>query len=390
MNWTTPADLRAQVQKLWDRGRLLSCMLEGETLFPLRLTLKGPSSAELANRFELARAWIGELCQGTYYRVEMQTVRHHILGTNPIPHTVWVDSSDEALHWIGKTREARRFADLADHTAESQPALMPWLARSPLKALALADEWPLLLNIVAWFEAHPRPGIYLRQIDLPGVHTKFIETHRAVLSELLDLALPPEAIRADASGVSQFCRRYGLRDKPLRIRFRLLDPRLALLPGQEEQDITLDQASFAELAPDVTRVFITENEINFLAFPPVPGSMVIFGAGYGFEALAQTPWLQQLALYYWGDIDTHGFAILDQLRTHFPHVRSLLMDRETLRSHEAQWAIERTPLVRNLARLNEQERELFDDLRDNRIRAALRLEQERIGFAWLTKALANL
>jgi hypothetical protein len=390
MNWTTPADLRAQVQKLWDRGRLLSCMLEGETLFPLRLTLKGPSSAELANRFEQARAWIGKLCQGTYYRVEMQTVQHRILGANPIPHAVWVDSSDEALHWIGKTREARRFADLADHTAESQPALMPWLARSPLKALALADEWPLLLNIVAWFEAHPRPGIYLRQIDLPGVHTKFIETHRAVLSELLDLALPPEAIRADANGVSQFCRRYGLRDKPLRIRFRLLDPRLALLPGQNEQDITLDQASFAELAPDVTRVFITENEINFLAFPPVPGSMVIFGAGYGFEALAQTPWLQQRTLYYWGDIDTHGFAILDQLRKHFPHVRSLLMDRETLLSHEAQWAIESTPLVRNLARLNVQERELFDDLRDNRIRVALRLEQERIRFTWLTKALANL
>ncbi len=43
--------------------------------------------------------------------------------------------------------------------------------------------------------------------------------------------------------------------------------------------------------------------------------------------LAQAGWLARCQVYYWGDIDTHGFAILDQLRTHIPHARSLLMDR---------------------------------------------------------------
>ena len=31
-----------------------------------------------------------------------------------------------------------------------------------------------------------------------------------------------------------------------------------------------------------------------------------------------------------GDIDTHGFAILDTLRARFDHVESFLMDRDTL------------------------------------------------------------
>lgn len=47
----------------------------------------------------------------------------------------------------------------------------------------------------------------------------------------------------------------------------------------------------------------------------------------------------------WGDIDTHGFAILDRLRRHFPQVRSMLMDRATLLAHEGQWVTEQAQHV---------------------------------------------
>ena len=66
MSWTTPADLRAQVQRLWDRGRLLGSLVDGEAPFPLRLRLKGPSSTELADRFAEVRRWIAELRQGPH------------------------------------------------------------------------------------------------------------------------------------------------------------------------------------------------------------------------------------------------------------------------------------------------------------------------------------
>ena len=81
-----------------------------------------------------------------------------------------------------------------------------------------------------------------------------------------------------------------------------------------DNDLSVTTETFARLDPGITRVFITENEINFLAFPRVADSLVIFGAGYGFEMLDAARWLQERTLHYWGDIDTHGFAILDQLR----------------------------------------------------------------------------
>jgi hypothetical protein len=392
MNWTRPAELRAQVQKRWERGELLACLVTGQPLFPLRLILKCPTAGELAAHFDEARAWSGEIRSMPFCRVVMREFRHRVLGANAVPQAVWIDTVDDALALIGKQRDAARFVALRDATRLRQPKLLLWLAQRPLLALtlALADEWGRLLDIVAWLGAHPRPGIYLRQVDIPGVHSKFVEAHRGVLTELLDLVLPPTAIDADAAGASQFVRRYGFRDKPLRIRFRVLDPAHALLPGEQMADITLDAASFARLESNITRVFITENEVNFLVFPPVKDSLLVFGAGYGFEMLRQAEWLARCRIHYWGDIDTHGFAILDQLRSQFEHVESFLMDRATLLAFEGLWGEEEKPTRRDLPRLNPDETALYDDLRDNRFRKNLRLEQERIGFAWVKSALPRL
>ncbi|MBC7618720.1 MAG: hypothetical protein H7293_06980 [Candidatus Saccharibacteria bacterium] len=416
MCWTTPADLRAQVQKLWDKGDLLRPCVQGVAMPPRRLRLTGPTSTELTERFDEVRAWMKDLGCGVPapsatsapralpYRIVLREFRHRVLGVNAVPDEVWLDTAEDALALIGKQKDAKRFTGLLqltrEHHAALWPALLPWLERRPLSALALADVWPRLLAVVAWLQAHPRPGIYLRQVDLPGVDSKFIEANRGVLSELLDLALPVETIDSSAAGISQFCRRFGFRDKPLRIRFRLLDPRVALLPTACEQDMVVTQSAFERLDVPVRRVFITENEVNFLAFPPLADSMVIFGAGYGFEVLAGARWLLDRDVYYWGDIYTHGFAILDQLRAQLPHAQSLLMDRNTLMAHESQWGDEMQPLLRNLPHLDATETALFDELRDKRLRNTalaakaklngVRLEQERIGFVWVTATLAGL
>ncbi|ROZ63643.1 Wadjet anti-phage system protein JetD domain-containing protein [Ramlibacter sp. WS9] len=392
--WTHPVDLRAQVLRLWDQGRLLACLVdEGSTQFPLRMALRCPDSADCTSRFDEVRAWSQGLQQGAMegYRLAIREWKHPVLGRNALPQQAWIDSLDDALRLAGKASEARRFATLLAATRKRQPVLVPWLARRPLQALALSQEWTRLLDVVAWLQACPRPGIYLRQVDVAGVDSKFIEQHRAVLAELLDLALPAQAFDAGAAGLANFARRYGFRDKPVRIRFRLLDPRRSLLGTGGGEDITLDADSFAQLRPGASRVFITENEINFLAFPAALDSLVIFGAGYGLETLADIPWLHDKEVHYWGDIDTHGFAILDELRSGLPHARSFLMDRQTLMTHEAHWTDEQRPAVRELEHLAADERTLYDDLRRQRlIPRQLRLEQERVGFGHLLTALATL
>ena len=116
----------------------------------------------------------------------------------------------------------------------------------------------------------------------------------------------------------------------------------------------------------------------------------IAGLGYAVDLLSNVSWLRAREIHYWGDIDTHGFAMLDRLCARFPLVRSHLMDIATLRAHEALWSVEDAPHIGTLERLTPVEKALYDALRFDRMGRSVRLEQERISFGWLEQALKVL
>jgi len=393
MAWTTPDDVRAQVQRLWDRGCVLAARLGAEPLFPLALRLSRPQVRELSDRFAEARDWIRLLEEGSKkatgqgYEVVYAEVNHRQLGMNRVPQSLLVPSEADALALIGKRRQSDAFDRLVETTKATHPELLSWIARRPLDLLDHADDWARILAVLSWFRDHPRPGIYARQIDVEGVHTKFIETHRRLLAELLDLVLPAEHIDQQAIGAQAFERRLGLLCKPALLRFRVLDQSLRV---QGLEDVSTPIAQFARLDLPARRVFIVENEINGLAFPQAEASIILFGLGYGVDRLGLVPWLQDKAIYYWGDLDTHGFAILDSLRAVFPNARSFLMDRQTLLSHRPLWVEEPEPSQVPLSRLTEDENKVFEDLRFDRLGHRVRLEQERIAFGHVARTLASL
>ena len=146
----------------------------------------------------------------------------------------------------------------------------------------------------------------------------------------------------------------------------------------------------ARLRLPVTTVFITENDINGLAFPSIAKSMVIFGLGYGLQALNEISWLNEKAIYYWGDIDTHGFAMLDQMRQYFAHTESMLMNKKILLAHRQLWGEENKPISRNLDYLRPQEMELYQEIINHSYAKNLRLEQERIGIGSLKVTLSKI
>lgn len=77
-----------------------------------------------------------------------------------------------------------------------------------------------------------------------------------------------------------------LRRKPVCVRFRRLDERFHLGPFS---DLSVPLDELAAWTPGETRVFVTENELNGLAFPKRCDSLVIFGLGYGISVLERLP-----------------------------------------------------------------------------------------------------
>ena len=424
--WTTGGDLRSQVRRLWERGQLGRAVIAAavgedpgpgpgddgssdELVFPLRLRLRTPTSKELSRRYDEARAWIDALSSTAGVRIERRRVNHRVLGANDLPAEAWVDSLDDAVAMAGRRAEAGALHRMAVVTHGRRPEALAVLRRRPVAMLAHVEVWERLLDLVDWIETHPAPAVYVRQIELPGVDTKLIESHRPVLAELFDAAVPEAIVSDEATGVRGFERRYGFQSKPNLVRFRILDPERQL-PGLAQRptasdgaertdrphlaDVTVDAATFAglDLGNDLSldTVFLVENEVNFLAFPERNASMVIWVAGYGTERLAAARWLDGLSLHYWGDLDTHGFAILDELRRRFPEVESFLMDRQSLLDHHDLWVDEPRQERRDLPRLTTTEARLYDDLRWNRLGERVRLEQERISFGRLLATLDSM
>lgn len=397
MNLTRLPDIRRQLLGMWDSGTILSSVVSGDPVFPCRLRARVPSSKDFTDSFEEVRKWISEIKTVGGIRLEWRTVNNRLRGNNPSPSGLWVDSIDDALALIGRKTELRKFVRILDDTRAALPELEEWMRRSPMKALAYADEWNRLLAIVRWMKANPRPGIYIREADIPGVHTKIIENNSAILTELLDAVLPPDRIDFTATGKSGFCRRYGFREKPKRyVRFRVLDPNIRVLPvASAETDIELTSDVFAQLDIPCAYVFIVENEITFLAFPALPDSIVLYGGGNSAaDAFRGVAWLGRRLLFYWGDLDIDGFRILRDLRRVFPAVRSILMDDETLNRHRDLWTTESgggmVPAEMN--GLTDEEQSVCRLLQSpgNGMCGRIRFEQERIGFEHVKTQLGKI
>lgn len=394
MVWTRPEDITASLRKRWQRGELLAARISGEPVFPLELPLKRPTAREIADEFGAVMSWVEALRQGSReargrgYELCWQRTGNRVQGSNELPVAARIETADDACFLLRAEAAVRRFDAIAGQILDRYPQLAGWLAKRALLALEHADDWPALLGVLDHFVRHPRPGVYLRQLDIPGVDTKFIEARRRLIGELLDVVLPASAVDSEATGAARFAQRYGLATEPALIRFRLLDPASDF---HGLTDVSVPAEEFAGLELPVSQVFITENRINGLAMPACADSLVIFGLGYGLERLADIPWLARCRVWYWGDIDTHGFGILNRLRRLLPDARSLLMDRETLLAHRHLWV--REPAEHRYAgepeRLTPAERELFEDLRRDRLGERVRLEQERVGYGIVERAVRN-
>jgi hypothetical protein len=136
-----------------------------------------------------------------------------------------------------------------------------------------------------------------------------------------------------------------------------------------------------------TSALVIENEITFLSAPIPSDGVVLWGKGFEVDRVGSMPWLANADLVYWGDLDTHGFAILNRLRAWLPQTRSALMDRETLLAHRDRWVTEASPATSRLDRLTADEQALYQELVTDRFGERVRLEQERIDWGW---ALARL
>jgi len=386
----SPKSLQQRALKIWLRGDVHRAWLQKTSCFPIEIPLKSISSKSLLTDYTELQDVISTLRKDSQkhgYLINDKAISHRQLGEQKIPASICFTTETIFLSYLGKVDEFSQFQQLTQQSLAQDGLLFDWLVGYPFKVMQYAEVWTKLLKVCAYFEAHPQPNCYIRQLDIKGVDSKFIEQHKSILSELLTQTLAESAYRADITGLknSGFERRYGLRYDQALIRLRILDKTFAI---HGLTDLTLTLSEFKQLDIPAKTVFIAENKVTVLAFPDYPEAIIIFGLGYAVNLLADARCMQQRKLFYWGDIDTNGFAILSRFRQYYPQAKSLFMEQQTLDKFIALAGIEAKEKSCQLVleNLTQTENQLFQTLQASLVR----LEQERINFSFIQAQLDDL
>jgi hypothetical protein len=297
-----------------------------------------------------------------------------------LPTHIEVQSIDEAAHLVAGEWPAR----LARARLRLEVIRQRYPDCNHATAVRAVDDYTdhdfdLLLTVADWYLQNPDRatiGVTPRQVPLPGVHAKWLQNHTAGVQALTGL---------DDLGL--------LARHPARIHFTYLDPDHRASGGRWHDSATVGDAFMPAYRPTV--VMISENKDTAIHFPPVPGGIAVEGDGFGGKTAAPFQWVTGApVLIYWGDIDAHGYEILNGYRADGLSVVSILMDPATYETYEAHGTNtdkNGVPLKagtpKPLPHLTDTERAVYETLLHADNPGHRRIEQERIP---LNEALTTL
>jgi hypothetical protein len=379
----SPDAVRAELTRRFQRHR--RTWLRGDGEWPLLLPLGEPTAKEAMDHGPVVQQWTSawQAWQGQGAVIWTER-RFPLLGAQRWPTHLSLADAASVAAWIGEQARWRRATERYRATVARWPVLADHLTRL-FEVMADYDpaDFDRLIGLIGWLAAHPRSGLFPRQLPISGLHSKWLEPRKGMIR---DLAAALQGLVLPTADFYQVC---GLRAPPQTVRLRLLDAALRDQVGGLDY-VTAPIGELERLNVRVRTVLIVENLQTGLALPDLPGTVAIMALGYSVDVLGRLPWVQSAQRFYWGDIDTHGLAILSRARGHVDRLESLLMDDATLLRHRDLWGVEQTPSTdRALPHLTEAERRLYQDLQEQRWGPNVRLEQERIGWDYAVATLQS-
>lgn len=350
--------------------------LAGEGTWPLVVTLGVPTDKDIAEDAPAVRswaaAWQSRTGPGEVLFEERQFAR---FGRHRLPSRLSFENAGVVAAAVGQSRRWEIASERYQRMANRWPVLAQGSAlasRFDVLADYSAEDFECLVTLLAWVTKNPVSGLYLRQLPIEGLDTKWLEKRTGLVAGLL------RAIRGTGDEGGDFHALVGLKKPAHRVRMRLLCPTLRSLVGGLG-DIEAPVGELGRLPISPAAVVIVENLETGLALPDVANTVLVMKLGNAVGALGALPWLQSADVVYWGDIDSHGFAILDRARKAVPQIRSVLMDEATLLAHRALW-VQESALCANGAyeELTTGEKSVYENLRVGTWGSRVRLEQERL------------
>ncbi len=383
------------------RGRSnLIKRIAGERAFPVSYLLRAPTEKEIMSDISSYQRFIASWNEYPFQRFITRNnihYQHGIPGDN-VPVRCTLNSLDDLKLALGRAPAAEisrfisRITDISEIFNYGSYAVFAGLG-SGLWELS-EDEFCDLLVVLRQLEYGMGGGrLYLRALPLKGIDTKFIEKHDAIIWKVICLA----GRDRNCTDLTNWLKVVAVPDGFVSVEI-LDDNLLDYYHGIRSFRIPHDQLRYCELPGD--RLLVVENLQSGYMVPPLRGTVMVFSTGRNLD-WADGEWLRRKKeIYYWGDLDYHGFLMLAEFRRNAGmNVTSVMMTMETVESHREQMVnVGNQPLLmdqEHLGYLTVQERETFEFIVSGCLKKGMkssyvnRLEQEKLDADYVIRELGR-
>jgi hypothetical protein len=378
------ADITGHLQRTWPAAVAVPAASTWPRRFPLGAITRSELEANfegVAKRVQRWYQWI-RAHRDAGIDIDLETTTRRVSGTNQtIPTHTTVGTIDSAARIVGDGWPARlaRHRDRCDALRRHFPDLPDGeVARTLREAATYSDvDFQLLCDTAVWFQTHRATGLTPRQVPIPGIHAKWLNTSQHLVQRLAGL---------DTLGLAPA--------HPARVHLTYLDPVYRAAGGRIHDVAAIGDSMRPAYFPQL--IVISENKDTAVGFPETPNAIAIEGDGKaGPPAICQLSWVRECPhLRYWGDIDAEGFEIVNSYRAAGLPIETFLMDDETYRRYMhfgARHDRKGNPIAirarRDLRLLTPSERHIYQTLTSPDLNDPPRLEQERVPLSDAVAAL---
>jgi hypothetical protein len=360
----------------------LKAIIVSESIFPIKLI---GGTDKPTNHIECSEGIAYFLSNEKKEDKKGWTIQWHNIKVNKKkeewPSKIFIETEEDLLFLLNKEKEMAKFKQILQQLVGWNPAIQERLVKHSKDIIPLENTWKDICIVVDHLLQYNVSEYYLRNLPI-SVHSKFMEQHKSIIISFLK-HLAPERFTSESKDLSEV---LGLKIKEHLFRIKWLDGALAKTYSIDLEVMGISLSGLQGLDINVKEIWLVENETNLYLVPKRKNALAICSRGFAVNLLKDIPLFEKVKLFYWGDLDMHGFTILHQCRAIYHHVTSVMMDVETITFHWSEYQLIDTKIISsNLPLLHPNEMKAFEILYPHG-----RIEQEKLNQQYIHHYIQNL
>jgi hypothetical protein len=371
------------------RSEYLKAKILGKEFFPLVLRSdKGSVLDDFDTREESLSSLFAQskAKKQIGYLIETETKISRTMGKQTTVSSIVIETEQDFLYLIKAEKQGALFSNHVSllKCTFSEKELVSWLLARKMEIFSHWGEqdgiW--FCQISRFLVDNPHCNLFARELNVEAP-TKFLENNLALIKSLVGTFRPLK------EGDDDFTR-LGLRKKESLVKIRSNREFQILMDGKLSgytTNLMLSPEDFKTFNLSAKRIFIVENETLFLTFPLLENDLCLYVGGYGILSCTESTLLSRSEIHYFGDLDEHGFAILDKFRALYGQTKSFCMDLKTLQDHQS-YLVQGKTYASEYSNLTKEELATLAALRSPM--GTMLLEQEHISHSYLRNRLQSL